>query len=175
MDESGKIKVGKVIDAHGIRGELSIFIFSGDVSWLPNLDKVYIPRKNIFEEHKVMKARAHKKGFICLLEKFDNRNLAEEYKAREIWVDSALFVSTPGESLYLSEILGFEIVDAKTGSLGTIHSFSSNGLQDLLVIQQGASEIEIPFVKEFVTEMDFENRKIKMTLPEGLLEINAKE
>ena len=175
MEQEGKVKIGKVIDAHGIKGEISIFIFSGDVSWLPKLVTLYIVRKNIFEVHQVVKKRAHKKGFICHLEKFDNRNLAEEYKGREVWIDSEIFVSASGESLYLSEILNFEIVDANLGSLGNISSFSSNGLQDLLVIEKNAAEIEIPFVKEFVTEIDFENRKIKMNLPEGLLEINEKE
>ena len=175
MDPTGKVKIGKVIDAHGIRGELSIFIFSGDISWLPKLQEVYIPRKNIFEKHVVVKKRAHKKGFICLLENFDNRNLAEEYKGREIWIDADIFVSVPGEALYLNEIMGFEIIDATLGTLGKISAFSTNGLQDLLVIQKGDAQIEIPFVKEFVSQMDFENNKIMMNLPEGLLEINEKE
>ncbi len=164
-----------MLDAHGIRGELSIFIFSGDVSWLPKLQEVFIPRKNVFEKHVVLKKRAHKKGFICLLENFDNRNLAEEYKGREIWIDATIFVSAPGEALYLNEILGFEIVDLNLGALGKISAFSTNGLQDLLVIEKGEAQIEIPFVKEFVTEMDFKNSKIMMNLPEGLLEINEKE
>lgn len=172
----GKIKIGKIMDAHGIRGEIGVVVFSGDVSWIDELDALYILRKNIFEEHKIKKIREHKKGFICHLENFDTRNKAEEYKGREVWVDEDLFTSADGEALYLSEILHFEIQDVVLGPLGQISAFSSNGVQDLLVIQRDdQGEIEIPFVKEFVEKIDFENKKIFMNLPEGLLQINEKE
>lgn len=176
MNQDGKIKIGTVMDAHGIRGEIGVVVLSGDVSWIDQAKTLYIPRKNIFEAHKIKKIRAHKKGFICHLENFDDRNKAEEYKGREVWVDEDLFVSGDGESLYLSEILHFEIEDQNAGPLGKIAAFSSNGVQDLLVIErEGEIDLEIPFVKEFVEHIDFENKKIKMNLPEGLLQINDKE
>jgi len=171
-----KIRIGKIMDAHGIRGEIGVVVFSGDVSWINEAQVLYIARKNIFEEHKIKKIRAHKKGFICHLESFDDRNKAEEYKGREVWVSKDLFISEDGDALFLSEILGFEIEDAQLGTLGQIANFSSNGSQDLLVIQrQDQIELEIPFVKEFVEKIDFENKKIKMNLPEGLLQINDEE
>lgn len=166
-------KIGKIADAHGIKGEISIFVFSGDVSWLKELHELFISRKGELEKHKILKKRAHKNGFVCLLENFEDRNKAEEYKGREVWIDSCLLVSKPGETLFLIEILGFEVVDSVQGQIGQISAFSSNGPQDLLVIKkENQKEIEIPFVKEFVQEMDFENKKILMNLPEGLLEIN---
>jgi 16S rRNA processing protein RimM len=168
----GKVKIGKIMDAHGIRGEIGVVVFSGDVSWIDDAEVLYIPRKNVFEEHKIKKIRPHKKGFICHLENFLDRNKAEEYKGREVWVDEDIFVSEDGESIYLSEILHFEVIDSQMGSLGRIEAFSSNGIQDLLVIHQEGKEIEIPFVKEFVLNIDFENQKIEMELPEGLLQIN---
>ena len=168
----GKVKIGKIMDAHGIRGEIGVVVFSGDVSWIDDAEVLYIPRKNVFEEHKIKKIRPHKKGFICHLENFLDRNTAEENKGREVWVDENIFVSADGESIYLSEILNFEVIDSQLGSLGHIGAFSSNGIQDLLVIQQDNKEIEIPFVKEFVLNIDFENKKIQMELPEGLLQIN---
>lgn len=177
MNQEGKVKIGTVMDAHGIRGEIGVVVLSGDVSWIDEVKTLYIPRKNIFEVHKIKKIRAHKKGFICHLENFDDRNKAEEYKGREVWVDEDLFVSEDGESLYLTEILHFEIEDRQLGALGKVAAFSSNGVQDLLVIKRKGddAEIEIPFVKEFVEHIDFENKRIKMNLPEGLLQINDKE
>lgn len=176
MNQDGKIRIGKIMDAHGIRGEIGVVVGSGDVSWINDAEVLYIPRKNIFEEHKIKKIRAHKKGFICHLENFDDRNKAEEYKGREVWVSKDLFVSEDGEALFLSEILGFEIEDVRLGALGKISNFSSNGKQDLLVIErEDLIELEIPFVKEFVESIDFQNKKIKMNLPEGLLQINDED
>lgn len=175
MDQEGKVKIGKIMDAHGIRGEIGVVVFSGDVSWIEDAETLFISRKNILEEHKIKKIRAHKKGFICHLEDFNDRNKAEEYKGREVWVAETLFVSEEGDSLFLSEILHFEVYDSILGNLGKISAFSSNGIQDLLVIKRDENEIEIPFVKEFVEKIDFEKQKIHMNLPEGLLQINEEE
>jgi 16S rRNA processing protein RimM len=174
--EVEKVKIGKIFDAHGIKGEVSVFVFSGDLSWLSKLKTIYFQKKSGFEAHQVVKKRPHKQGFICLLENFTDRNKAEEYARHEVWVDADLFVSNEGESIYLNEILGFEVVDANLGSLGKVDSFSSNGVQDLIMIERvDQKPIEIPFIKEFVTKLDFKEKKIKMNLPEGLIEINEEE
>jgi 16S rRNA processing protein RimM len=176
MIEKQKTKIGKIIDAHGIRGEISIHIFSGDISWLDQLKEVSLLYKNELQEYKVLKKRAYKKGFICHLETFVDRNKAEQYTGSEVWIDSSFFVSQEGEALYLKEILNFEIEDVARGKLGIITSFSFNGSQDLLVVERaGQSDLEIPFVKAFVTVIDYQNKKIHMDLPEGLIEINDPE
>ena len=180
--------VGKVMDAHGIRGELYCLIFSGDVTWLPKIKILNLKNKNEMQSFEVKKLKVFKRGFIASLKDFDNRNKAEEFKGAEVWIDENIFVSEEGEALYLNEIMGFKIEDKNLGTIGTIISFSSNGLQDLLVVEAEASsneppsknilsieisQFEIPFVKAFVLNMDFKNKKILTDLPEGLLEINV--
>lgn len=165
--------VGKVMDAHGIRGDIYCLIFSGDISWCDRLHELQLQNKGKAELFEIMKLKAFKKGFIATLKGFTDRNRAEEYKGAEIWVDESIFKSQEGEALYLNEILHFELVDIAVGVVGKIEEFSSNGIQDLLVVKSASGEIfEIPFVKEFVLDIDFAAKKMKMDLPEGLLEIN---
>lgn len=177
IDLSDQKKVGKISDAHGIQGWLYVLIFSGDVSWLDDLEKMYLKIKNDFYELQVLQARPHKKGFICSVQEIKNRNQSELLVGAEVWVDEHLFVSEDGESIYLSEILNFEVSDQDIGLIGHIESFSSNGFQDLLVVRRQQSEqfVEIPFVQEFVQKIDYKKNKILMKLPEGLLHINDPE
>jgi 16S rRNA processing protein RimM len=160
-----EIHVGKVLDAHGIRGDIYCIVFSGDASWVSELATIRLGS----EVFKINRIKEFKKGFIASLEGFTDRNRAESYKGKEVWVDEDLFVSEDGDALFLKEILGFEVNDKLLGRVGEITGFSSNGIQDLLVIN---NKIEIPFVKEFVLTMDFENKIIQTELPAGLLEIN---
>lgn len=173
MKENEKIKIGKITDAHGIKGELFVFVFSQDISWLKKISEIDLSKSNKTETFKVMKAKPHKKGFICTLEGFLDRNKAEEYIGFEVSVDSSYFVSKNGEALFLREILNFEVLDKNLGFVGVIKHFSSNGIQDLLVVERkDKSLIEIPFVKEFVSKIDFAQQKMNMDLPVGLIEIN---
>ncbi len=156
------------MDAHGIKGDLYVLVFSGDVSWLPKMKKLSLDG----ESFDVVRAKPFKKGFIATLKGFDNRNRAEEVKGAEVHVPAEFFVSKHGEQVFLSELLGFEVEDKNLGKLGSIKGFSSNGSQDLLVIENNKKEVEIPFVKDFVVKMDFKTKTILTDLPEGLLEIN---
>ena len=160
-----EIHVGKVLGAHGIRGDIYCIVFSGDATWVDQLETLKLGT----EVFKINRIKEFKKGFIASLEGFTDRNRAESYKGREVWVSEELFVSEDGDALFLKEILGFEVEDRKLGPIGKITAFSSNGLQDLLVID---GKFEIPFVKEFVLNMDFDKKLISTELPEGLMQIN---
>lgn len=165
--------VGKVMDAHGIRGDIYCLIFSGDVSWCDQLKELQLQLNGKSHSFEILKLKPFKRGFIATLNGFADRNRAEEFKGAELWVDENLFISKEGEPLYLREILNFELIDKTLGVIGKVEDFSSNGIQDLLVVKAKSAEVfEIPFVNEFVIDIDFASKKMTMDLPEGLLEIN---
>ena len=169
--------VGKVFDAHGIRGDLYCLVFSGDADWSLDLKSLILSKNESTEEYKVKKSKLFKKGFIVTLEGISDRNAAEKLKAAEIWVHENTFVSGDGETLYLSEILNFEVSDQKSGVIGKVVDFSSNGAQDLLIVQSAdeGPAYEIPFVEDFVVNIDFKKHQILMDLPEGMLSFNQKD
>ena len=107
-----------------------------------------------------------------MLEGLSNRNQSEALIGKEVFIDNDFFDSEDGESIFLSEIENFLVVDESVGNLGRIIGFSSNTIQDLLIIKYNEREIEVPFVNEFVKEIDYHKEIIYMNLPEGLLEIN---
>lgn len=162
--------IGKVKDAHGLKGELFVIFFSKDYSWAADLEKIYIDKTH--QCYEVIKAGEHKDGLKVSLKGLTNRNQSEALIGKEVFVDEDMFKSEDGESIFLTEIENFNVIDSVFGPLGKITGFSSNVAQDLLIVQYKDKEIEIPFVDEFVDEIDYENKAIHMTLPEGLLEIN---
>ena len=175
-------KIGVVVDAHGIRGELYVLLFSGDSSWLSKIAELRFvqPHGNTEAKStdlKIKKIKTYKKGFICSFSQIQTRNQAEELKKAEVWVSANLLVSADGDQPFLSELLNFTIEDSLLGSVGQIIDFSTNGNQDLLVLDKkvNGQNIEIPFVKNFVQEVNYKTKTIHTTLPEGLLQINEKD
>ena len=169
-DSKSRTLIGKVLDAHGIKGDIYCFVFSGDASWVTKLKEIYLNENKFI----INRAKPFKKGFIANLESVLDRNRAEELKGAEVSVASHVFTSQPGEAFYLVELLNYKVKDKILGIVGLVGSFSSNGLQDLLVVANNGKTYEIPFVKEFVTHIDRDNKVIEMSLPEGLLEINER-
>ena len=166
----GYIRVGKVKDAHGIKGELFIVLFAGEAAWLGELKEIRLASEDgdtkVFP---VKSVRLHKNGLIAKSADIRTRNEAEALIGRLFEIPAELLVSKPGETVFLREVHGFKVVTKQKGEVGTVTGFSSNGAQDLLVIETNWGEFEVPFVEAYVEEIDYEGRVMRLDLPEGLL------
>lgn len=171
--DANYIAVGYIRDAHGLKGELFIRLFAKRADWLEQfrsarLDNPKQPNSHLNFE--VLRATPHKDGLIVYLTGVTDRTQAEALKGFQLMVPKSWLVSGPGETPYLQELLGFIVMDKNLGEIGRIESFSSNGAQDLFVVHRNGREVLIPFIKQFIERMEFQNRLIRMNLPEGLVE-----
>ncbi|MBK9322572.1 MAG: 16S rRNA processing protein RimM [Bdellovibrionaceae bacterium] len=167
--------VGKVKEAHGLKGELYIFVFSGDISWLKKMNEFELRPKGAAQGkvYPVEKVKPFKKGFILKTPGIGDRTLAEEIEGQDFYISADLLVSQPGETIFLKEILEFIVKDSQQNTIGPIKDFSSNGAQDLLVVATAKGSVEIPFVEAFIKKIDFKHRTVVMDLPEGLLDLES--
>lgn len=165
--------VGKVKDAHGLRGELYVLIFSGEVPWAKKLKSFELrsPKTGEAVTFDVEKMKPFKQGLILKPTTMADRNAAEAVKGYEFYIPADIFVSKPGETIFLNEILEFMVKNVAQENIGPIKGFSSNGAQDLLVIETSKGKAEIPFVEAFIKKIDFKHKTVVMDLPEGLLDI----
>lgn len=168
------VKVGKIKDAHGIRGELFVVIFAGEASWLPKLKTIHLlPNDDASPEQmktfEVKSARAHKNGLIAKTTSIKDRNEAETLKGWTFVIPEEFLVADKGEQPFLREVEGFQVVTQAQGAVGTVTGFSSNTVQDLLVVKTKDGEFEIPFVEAYVESIDYDAKVLNLDLPLGLL------
>lgn len=165
--------VGKVREAHGLKGDLYVLVFSGDITWAKRMKTFGLKTKDS-EELKtftVERTKPFKKGIIVKAAEISDRTAAEGVEHLEFFIDESLLVSKPGETIYLSEIKNFKLKDPEQKILGQIVGFSSNGVQDLLIVDDGSKKVEVPFVDAFIKKIDFKHQAVVMDLPEGLFDL----
>jgi 16S rRNA processing protein RimM len=173
------VKVGKVKDAHGLKGDLVVLIFSRDVSWLSNLTQFALLPSHLegseqWKYFKLESAKPYKEGLRLKPEGVVDRTQAEALKGSLFYIPAELLESEEGEPIYLSEIEGFAIVNPAGEKLGVIVGFTSNRAQDLLVVEKSSGgQAEIPFVEDFIVEIKFEDGVICMELPEGIWDLQS--
>lgn len=179
-DQTAFVRVGRVKDAHGLKGELFITLFAGEAAWLkklktlrlikPGIDSMQAPALNAeAKELTVKSARSHKNGIIVISPEIKGRNEAETWKGWWLEIPRQFLIANRGEQIFLIEIQNFNVHVSGKGVIGPITGFSSNGAQDLLLVKTAQGEFEIPFVEAFVTKIDYDNKVVEMDLPEGLL------
>lgn len=182
--------VGRVKDAHGLKGELWIVLFAGQADWLESMEDEGVFRlskkeslaglsDSDLQSFPIKNVREHKNGIIAMSPSIKDRTAAEGFKGHFLAIPNDYLVAEEGESYFLSEIEGFRVLEEKR-EIGTIVGFSHNGAQDLLIVSlvKGArdgvkakDQIEIPFVEELVVEVDEEGKSIHVDLPNGLIEV----
>ena len=178
--------VGKVREAHGLKGELFLVLFAKTADWIDRLEEVGLEVKRVspgstsdpagpvliseFNIFKVKRRKAHKVGVIVQLDGLSSRTEAEPYVGALVSISQKLLISAQGERIFLGEISGFEINDAASGKSGVVTGFATNGAQDLLEVRIGTDTHLVPFVPQFLIRILWEDRKIEMRLPDGLLE-----
>ena len=72
---------------------------------------------------------------------------------------------------YFHEIVGYQIVDAEAGELGTVRGVYAMNAQDLIAMDYQGKEVLIPINSDIVRTVDRANQKLNVALPDGLLDI----
>ncbi len=194
LKSATQIKVGKIFESKGLRGEVKVLFFSGAPTWIKEVTELHLSPKPISltaiadpAKFKIYKIESRSKTsqpdrLVFKLEGVNDRNQSDALKGTEVFVDEDLFESEKGGEIYLREILGFVMVDIAQKSeteatrglvIGTIVEFESNGVQDIAVVaQENGDRALVPLIKAFIENINFEKKIIEMNLPEGLTEIN---
>jgi 16S rRNA processing protein RimM len=157
------IRVGVIIGAHGIRGEVKLKSFTADPKAIATYGTLMSEKGEAFE---ISRIKPQTEDFICTLKNVTDRNKAESLKGTALFINR---YQLPKNELYLHDLIGAPIFNGET-LLGRIIAFENFGAGDLMDVQiEGRAEtVLIPYNKTFVLEAAA--NKVVITLPDGYLD-----
>lgn len=162
MKKHEYLECGKIVNTHGIRGEVKIIPWADSPEFLCGLPALYIDDKEV----KLRSARVHKGNVIALLEGVDDINDAMLLKEKVVFM-SRTDAELPEGSFYIADIIGLKVICEDGRELGILKEILSPSLQQVYVVE-GDREIMIPAVPEFILETNVEGGYIKVHLIEGM-------
>ncbi|MFW6142671.1 MAG: ribosome maturation factor RimM [Desulfovermiculus sp.] len=173
MAKSGFVPVGKVIKAHGLKGELCISSYADSPFLFHNLARVYLKFKGRYpKKHGILDLRITTKGVLLSLESISGRDKAEQWLGAEVWVRNRDVPEIEKEAMRCLELLGMAVYLKNCRYLGSIASVNNQTGQEVWTIWTPDDlEVLLPAVPEFVLEMDMGNRSVLVDPPPGLLEL----
>ncbi len=160
-----QVIVGKIVNTHGIKGELKVKSSTDFVEErFAKGAKLLIAYQGQEIEVTVATHRFHKGHVLVTFEGYHDINLVEKYKGCLLYgyKDESLLDE---DEYYISDIIGCEVYnDGKL--IGRVQDVQLYDHHDILVVQ-GSQKIMIPYVDAFVKEEDIENKRIDVHLIEG--------
>ncbi len=162
MERRQYIDAGKIVNTHGVQGEVKIEVWLDDAQLLRRCGRVYLGG----EEKKFLSAREHKGFLIARLAGVEDVNAAMALKGRVVQIDRA-DAKLPKGSFFLQDILGADVVTESGESVGVLQDVLELPGHRVYVVQ-GESEHLIPAVPEFIRETDVDAGRITVRLIEGM-------
>src|SRR5262249_9033037 len=131
LSKSGRVEIGAVARAHGIRGEVVVHTHDPASTVLADAKVVYVGN----EARDVARARGTPKGWIVQLAGIDDRDAADALRGRVVEVDREQLGLAPTDVL-LCDLVGCDVRLADGTPYGKVVAIDTSG-QDRLVIHDG--------------------------------------
>ena len=164
-------KIGKLVAVHGLKGELVLKHTLGKKTSLKGLQTVFIEeKKNSFLPWFIETTKIkNEEETILKLETIDTRETAMKLTQRELWVPEADLKKFAAKTAPVS-LLGYQILNDDQ-PLGEILEVIEQPHQLLCRLEIEGKEVLIPLNEEFLQKIDHRKKQIRVSLPEGLLDI----
>lgn len=173
MMDTEWLLVGKIVNTHGIRGEIKV------VSQTDFPEERFARDNELVMENPetgqritvvIQGARLHKNMYIVKIKDLDDINVAEKYKGWSLKVSKADLGELDEGEYYHYEIIGCKVVTEEGEELGTVTEILVPGANDVWVVQPAkGKQLLIPVIDEVVLDVDVESKKIIVRLMEGLI------
>lgn len=167
-----KIKIGKIVNAVALRGEVKIYNYSDYKERFEELDSIIISNIKNTKEYEIENIRYQKNMVIAKLKGIDDRTAAEGLKDYGVYITEEDLRELPEDTFYIRDLIGCSVIDVKTGrTMGIIGDVLQNSAQDIYQVElQKGGQALIPAVEQFVKTVDVENKRVEIELIPGLIE-----
>ncbi len=155
---------GRVAGAFGLSGELKCDPTSAGRSVFVPGATLRCERKAEAFDVRVEGVREHGARLLLRFKDVADANAAQSFAGSRLYAPRKAFVLDEGE--YLDEdLVGCELIDERGHQLARVDSVEHYA-QDLLV----CGTARIPMVKAFIRDVNIREKKIRVSLPSGLLD-----
>lgn len=165
-----KVKVGKIIGKHGLKGELKIRSNSdfGAVRFKKG-NSLYIRYQGVDLEFVIVSSRIHKGNYLVAFKDNQDINLVEKYVGSFVYglKDDELLDE---DAYFYSDLIGLQVVSLEGKLIGNVTSIYDNGRHDILNVDHHGKNVAIPYVDAFIKDVDLDNQIIRVQLIKGLID-----
>jgi 16S rRNA processing protein RimM len=161
------ICVARIGAAHGVRGEVKLWIFTED----PLAVKRYGPltTRDGTRQFEVTHAREAKSHLVATLKGIATREDAERLNGVELYIAREKLPETDEDEYYHADLIGLAAVTPADEPLGQVIAIHNFGAGDIIEIAppHGATML-LPFTNAVVPSVDLAGGRVVVQLPEEI-------
>lgn len=161
--------IGKIRRPHGVQGELLMEVYS-------DFPERYQPGVTVFvgdgaQAYHIASCRRHKDGLLIKFTAFDTPEAAGILRNQLVYVRADDRPQLEEGEYYHHQLIGLKVIDEQGNSRGSVAEIMETGGNDVLVVRgEQGSDLLIPYVDEFILQVDLQARTLRVRLIPGMLD-----
>ena len=165
------VAIARIAKPRGLRGEVVADVLTDFPERFDRLETVLALKPNgAREELKIEKFWFQKGRIVLKFENFDSIEAAETLRDYQICVPESEAVELEEGEYFDWELEDCAVETIEGEQIGRVKEILRTGGTEILIVEGAEKEYMIPFAEAICTEVDIENKRIRVDAPEGLLE-----
>lgn len=166
--------IGKVVKTHGIKGELNC-IFEDDF-YPEKINYIIIKTDGINVPFFIESIRhRNKDSYLIKLNGINSDIEASYFTMKDIFILKCIYKEIydnikDDDNVYIKDLIGYTILD-NGNTIGRITDIEDSTENILFIVENENKLIYIPVAEDLILEINNNDKKIIMSLPEGLTDI----
>lgn len=164
------LETGKIVNIHGIKGEVKIMPWSDNPEFICEFDSIYCGKdKKCFE---VENSRVHKNMVLVKFKGIDTPEAANAMRNSIVYIDRDDIELEDG-TYFIQDLIGLTMKNADNGKIyGKVKDVFQTGANDVYEISDGEKKYLVPAIPDVIVNVDIENKEILIRPLEGLFDEN---
>ncbi|MFN5033984.1 MAG: ribosome maturation factor RimM [Bacteroidota bacterium] len=165
------LKLGKILSAHGLTGELLLEHTLGKASSLKKVEVLFIEdyKKALLPYFVTSSRKKTADAVFISLEGVNTRERAQQLVSRAVWIPEELYHQLASKNAP-ANLLGYQIVE-NDKEIGLITEVIEQPQQLVCKVFIQEQEVLIPLHEDTLLSIDHAAKKVIVQLPDGLLDI----
>lgn len=158
------VVVGYVTGAYGVQGWVRVHPYSEHADALRSAKTWWLDKPELRDIDR-LQVKLHGGDVVAQLQGVVDRNVAEAMKGAQVLVSRSRFPPLDDNEYYWSDLTGLTVENEQGELLGQVTGLIDNGAHPILRVfsgVEGSAERLIPFVDQFVKQVDLANKKISV-------------
>jgi len=163
--------LGKITRRHGLAGNVILKLDTDQPELYNKLESIFVEVNGLLVPFFIEKSSWSKLDALNLAFKNSSEALVDQSLGKNVYLPLTTLPKLSGKQFYYHEVIGYEIMDQDNKDCGVIRSINDQTKQNYFVTNLYGKEVVIPMIKDWILEVNREERFIKIELPEGLIDV----
>ncbi len=171
MQEDDFYYLGKILRAKGTQGEVKVSLDVDMPEEYKDLKAVFVEKRNDLVPYLIENIQLQLNKANIKFQDVTSAQQAGELAGCSMFLPIDTLPLLKGNKFYYHEVTGFDVIDKTHGNIGIIEQVLDFPNNPLFQIKYKEKEILIPITDDIVTRVDRVKKQIRISAPEGLIEI----